>query len=88
MTFSDLSFLQFSPLFYYSWANFLSFAYFHTLDIRKAKPEGIHWTLTTRKDHLLLMWSWYLPPVNDVAAVPQLLHAIGLAPVYHNLKAG
>ena len=87
MTFSDLSFHQFTPLFYRSWTNFLSFAYFHTLDIRKAKPEGIHWTRTTWKDHLLLMWSWHLPPVDDVAAVPQLLHVIGLVPVYHDLQA-
>ena len=88
MTFLDLSFHQFAPFFYYSWTNFLSFAYFHTSDIRKAKPEGIHWTQTTRKDHLLLMWSWHLPPIDNVAAAPQLLHAIGLAPVYHDLKAG
>ena len=88
MTFLNLSFPLFAPLFYYSWTSFLSFAYLHTSDIRKAKPKGIHWTQTTRKNHLLLMGSWHLPPVNDVTTVPQLLHAIGLVPVYHNLKAG
>ena len=64
------------------------FAYFHTSDISKAKPEGIHWEWTTKKDHLLFMSFWHLPPVNDVAAVSQLLHSIGLAPVHHNLQAG
>ena len=39
MTFLNLSFLLFAPLFYYSWTSFLSFAYFHTSDIRKAKPQ-------------------------------------------------
>ena len=80
-------FLSIRLFFYRSWTNFPSFAYFHTLDIRKAKPEGIYWTQGTRKDHLLLMWSWHLPTVDNVAAVPQLLHAIGLTPVHHDLRA-
>ena len=64
----------------------LLFAYFHTSDISKAKLKGIHWRRTTRKDQLLLMWSWHFPPIDDVATVPQLFHAIGLAPVHHNLQ--
>ena len=64
------------------------FAYFHTLDIKKAKPKGIHWMQTTRKDYLLLMRSWHLPPINDVPALSQLLHEIGVLPVHHDLRTG
>ena len=88
MTFSDLSFYQFTLSFIVLGLIPFLFAYFHTSDIRKAEPEGIHWTRTAKEDHLLLMWSWHLPPVDDFPALSQLLHEIGVSPVHHNLKEG
>ena len=89
MTFSDLSFHQDYPLLHCSWTDSLPFSSSFIFEgIRIAERKGIYWKQTTKEDLLLLMWSWHLPPVDDVAAVPQLLHAIGLAPVYHGLKAG
>ena len=88
MTFSDRSFHQDYPLFHYSRTDSLSFSsHFHSLRQKEAERKGIYWRRTTNEDHLLLMWSWHLPSVDDFAAVPQLLHAIGLAPVYHDLQA-
>ena len=78
-----------NPFVHHSWTNSLPFSLTFILSgIRKAERKGIYWWRTTKEDHLLFMWTWHLPPVDDVAAVPQLLHVIGLAPVYHDLKAG
>ena len=83
-TFSLTSFLFFS----YFWTVSSSFLLFSLISgIMKASPKGIYWRWTTRKGHLLLMWSWHLPPVHNVATVSQLLHAIGVSPAHHDLKA-
>ena len=89
MTFSDLSFHQDYPLVHCSWTDSLPFSLTFILSgIRKAERKGIYWRRTTMGGHLLLMWPWHLPPVDDLPTLSQLLHEIGVSPVYHNLKAG
>ena len=87
MTFSDLSFHQFTLSRHHSWTNSFYFTYFNSSDIRKAKPKRhlleANYQGGPATAHVVLA----SPTHYNVAAVPQLLHVIGVAPVHHDLQA-